>query len=219
MPIMIRFMPETLRSMVGNGSIPAPRWNRALIPAIGRRTLSASSIRPPPRPVPNPFLLFTRPDLVLILLSMGFVYAAFYAVTATLSSLFSQHYSFLSETEIGLCFLAAGGGGALGTVFQGKVLDWQFRSVKKKFEEEKAARRAAGDIEEQKADPGHDGHDDDFPIEEATLRTQFIYIFIFSAASIGYGWSIDKGASIAVPLVLQVISELSDTSTQYLTPY
>ena len=52
---MNRFYPETLRSMVGNGSIPAPKLNRALIPLIGRRGIEIDSSRPPVKPLPNPF--------------------------------------------------------------------------------------------------------------------------------------------------------------------
>lgn len=142
---------------------------------------------------------------------MGIVYAAFYAVTATLSSLFSQHYTFLSETDIGLCFLAAGGGGALGTIFQGKVLDWHFRRAKKKWEQEKAMREIGEGAEKQGTEKAtsHGGHDEDFPIEEATMKTQVISITVFAAALVGYGWSIDKGASIAVPLLMQVIGKCS----------
>lgn len=195
--------------MVGNGSIPAPRWNRALVPIIGRHTRSKSSTRPPPKPVPNPFLLFIQPDLVLILLSLGIVYAAFYAVTATLSSLFTQHYPFLTETEIGLCFLSIGGGGSFGTIFQGKFLDWYFKRTKKRWEEENARRIGANEVdgEKQEKSDGHDEHGT-FPIEKATLNSQVVWICVFAASLIGYGWAIDKNASIAVPLVLQFTSTL-----------
>lgn len=200
--------------MVGNGSIPAPHWNRALIPIIGRRTLSANSERPPPHPVPNPFMLFKNPDLVILLFSTAVVYSAYYAVTATVSDLFQEQYSFLTETEIGLCYLAVGGGGAIGTVLQGKVLDWQFIRVKRQWERKKAerAKRDGSDLEKRGRDVDNDGYesdeeDEDFPIEKATLASQGLWIALYAAGSIGYGWSIEKGASIAVPLIMQFIRE------------
>lgn len=195
--------------MVGNGSIPAPRWNRAFIPIIGRRTLSASSTRPPPRPLPNPFKLFLNPDLVIILFSTAVIYSAYYSVTATLSDLFAQQYPFLSETEIGLCFLAVGGGGAVGTVLQGKVLDWQFMRVKKQWERKKAekAQREGKDLEKRSSRNEEEEEDEDFPIERATLASQGIWIALYAAASTGYGWAIEKGVSIAVPLIMQFIRE------------
>lgn len=214
------FLPETLRSQVGNGSIPAPRWNRALIPIIGRRTLSISSSRPPPRPLPNPFAIFLNLDVMLLLVSTAIVYSTFYSVSATISDLFEQHYPFLSETEIGLCFLSIGGGGACGTVLQGKILDWQFTRVKKEYERRKdeATAQASGrgrdsDVEKQQERKHHEGGDDheDFPIEKATLQSQPILILLFSAASVGYGWALEKGASLAVPLVMHFIRQYFST--------
>lgn len=215
--------------MVGNGSIPAPRWNCAFIPIIGRRTLSMSSHRPPPRPVPNPFMVFTNPDLVVLLFSTAVVYSAYYSITATLSDLFQEQYPFLTETDIGLCFLAVGGGGAVGTVLQGKVLDWQFMHVKKQWEQKKAMKainegrdlEKGDNVSANRRDGGgdEDSEDEDFPIEKATLASQGIWIVLYAAASIGYGWSIEKGANIAVPLVMQFIRKLVILLQQFLFSY
>ncbi|KAH8116949.1 MFS general substrate transporter [Phellopilus nigrolimitatus] len=199
MLFMILLLPETLRSQVGNGSIPAPKWNRALLPIIGRSTLEISHERPPPRPLPNPFLLFTSPDLMLLLVSFAIVYSAFYAVTATISPLFSQNFPFLSETEIGLCYLSIGGGGAFATVSAGKLLDRQYMHVKRKFD-------AVNNSDPEKTRNGTDsphgdssaGHDE-FPIEKARLQTQYI-------------WILSK-TNIAGPLVLQFILGFSVVAT------
>ncbi|KAI5116192.1 hypothetical protein M0805_002287 [Coniferiporia weirii] len=200
---MLLFFPETLRSLVGNGSIPAQKWNRPFLPIIGRSTLDLDQERPPPRPLPNPFKLFTAPDLMLLLFSTAIVYSAFYAVSATISSLFGETYPSLSETEIGLCYLSIGGGGAFGTVLAGKLLDWQYTHVKKGFEN---AKKAAGT--EKNHCPGDDSTADtheDFPIEKATLETQFVWIIVFSASCIGYGWCLQAKTSIAGPLVLSFL--------------
>lgn len=155
---------------------------------------------------------------MLILFSTAVVYSTYYAVSATISDLFSEHYPFLSETEIGLCFLSIGAGGASATILQGKVLDWQFRLVKKQWERKKEAERgsASEDMEKQDHTTDEGGHDEDFPIEQATLQTQFIWILLFSAASVGYGWAIDKGANIAVSLVLQFFREYLNQSPSVL---
>ncbi|THH09616.1 hypothetical protein EW145_g1904 [Phellinidium pouzarii] len=203
MIFMLLFFPETLRSQVGNGLIPAPKWNRPLIPIIGRSSLGVHQERPPPRPLPNPFKLFTAPDLMALLFSTAIIYSAFYAVTATVSSLFSEHYPFLSETEIGLCYLSIGGGGAFATVLTGKLLDWQYMRVKTKFENTRKAdlEKHSGSLDDEYSTSTHD----DFPIEEATLQTQYIWILIFSGSCIGYGWCVQSGTSIAGPLVLHFI--------------
>lgn len=187
--------------MVGNGSIPPPKFNRALIPIIGRRGLEISSERPPVKALPNPFKLFTAPDVVIILVSSAIPYSAFYAVNTTISSLFTEVYPFLTETEIGLCFLGLGAGGTLATITVGKLLDVQFRATRRKME------RAANDDPEKLRDISKidRGNYDDFPIEEACMKTQFIWIWLFSIACIGYGWCLQAKTSIAIPLFLQFI--------------
>lgn len=47
-------------------------------------------------------------SLSSIIWQNGIIYSVFYGVTATISTLFEEAYPFLSETDIGLCFLAIG---------------------------------------------------------------------------------------------------------------
>lgn len=208
--IIVLFLPETLRSQVGNGSIPAPKWNRALIPIIGRSTLDVDSTRPPPRPLPNPFKLFKEPDLICLLFSTGTLYAAFYAVTATISSLFEEHFPWLSETQIGLCYLSVGGACVIGTVVFGKLLDFQYRRIKSSHSEknvsvsEKNLEGSQKDVKQSSSDEV-----DDFPIERARFLTQPFWVVIYSITLIGYGWTIERKTSIAVPLILQFILGLT----------
>ena len=49
---------------------------------------------------------------------------------------------------------------------------------------------------------------EDFPIERARMLLQHLWIGVFSAAAIGYGWVIQSKANIAVPLILQFIRKL-----------
>ena len=204
-----RFFPETLRSMVGNGSIPAPRWNRPLIPLIGRKRVLSTSTRPPPRPIPNPFAVFKHPDVLLVLAINTDIYAMFYTITTTISPLYSQNYPFLSEADIGLCFLAAGGACAIGSATVGKLLDWQFERVKRKviLTREKAENsRQCGKDESQKR---VNGTDDDFPLEHACLQSLHVWIWVFVVCCVGYGWSIQGRVNLAVPLILQFVRKYS----------
>ena len=78
---------------------------------MSRNRLGSSSVdKPPKKPFANPLRLLTYPDVLLLLFYNGVVYAAFYGVTASLSVVFKTSYPFLSETDIGLCYLAIGGG-------------------------------------------------------------------------------------------------------------
>ena len=206
--VVALFLPETLRAVVGNGSIPAPKWNRALIPIIGRTSLNSSSHRPPPARTPNPLKLFTAPDLVLNLFASSIIYSNFIAVTATLATLFDQNYPSLTETDIGLCYLSMGGGSMISTVVSGKALDWRYRVVKRKYYGSVDSNSGTGANEKERREEIETARDDEgFPIEKARLQLQFYFTTLFAAVVIAYGWVIQAKTSLAAPLVFQFISE------------
>lgn len=119
-----------------------------------------------------------------------------------------MNYPFLTELEIGLCFLSIGAGGVAGTISGGKLLDWQYQYYKRKHELK--LREKSENIDDA-ASGGENSilveSSDDFPIERARLVSQQVLVLIFGATVIGYGWAIQTKTSIAVPLVLQFISE------------
>ncbi|EMD36227.1 hypothetical protein CERSUDRAFT_115176 [Gelatoporia subvermispora B] len=196
--LTLAILPETLRAIVGDGSTPPPHLYRPLFPIIGRGRFSADpSARAPVRKFRNPLLLFLYPDVSLLLLYQAIPYAVFYAVVASVSSLFQTVYPVLSEIEIGLCFLSIGGGMIIGGVVTGRLLDHDYRRIRQTL-----MRRAQESGEVEKAQAEHVTMEEHFPIEHARLRTMPVYITVFIVTCIGYGWCLDKGASIAGPLVL-----------------
>ncbi|KAJ7162208.1 hypothetical protein C8R46DRAFT_1037463 [Mycena filopes] len=88
------------------------------------------------------------------------VYAVVYGVTASISSLFHDTYPWLSETKLGLCFLTVGGGMILGSLFCGKLLDWDYQRVRLSLAAQGLTPALVG---EKKGLP-----DDSFPIEKLT---------------------------------------------------
>lgn len=187
---------------MGDGSIPAPKWDRPVIPIIGRNRTDAEieDDRPPPKSMQNPLLLFKHLDVVVLLVFTAVSYAVYYAVTTTIALLFQAHYTFLSESDTGLCFLAIGIGSALGSVGVGKTLDWDYHRIRRRREKQKNR-----DLEKTEDSPST-LRDDDFPIEEARFRLIPIYLGVFVACCVGYGWSIEKTAPLAVPLIIMFIS-------------
>ncbi|KAF2818556.1 MFS general substrate transporter [Ophiobolus disseminans] len=176
------FLPETLRSIAGNGSIPVPKRLRALVPIVGRK--AAHEIYDPATKTKskqsvNPFVLFTYPDVIVLLTFTGIVYAVNYTITATISSAFSKIYPELSETVIGLCYLPTGAGMIIGSTMTGKMLDWEYARIKK----------AAGEH---------------FTIEYARLRIMPFYLVLFIICVISWGWAIQARAHMAVPLIIGV---------------
>ncbi|KAH6393347.1 hypothetical protein HBI60_146610 [Parastagonospora nodorum] len=177
------FLPETLRSIAGNGSIPVPYRLRALVPIVGRKasqqaydpatqTKSKQSI--------NPFVILTYPDVIVLLTFTGIVYAVNYTITATISSAFARIYPNLSQTVLGLCYLPTGAGMIIGSTMTGKMLDWEYSRIKKRL-------------------------GDNFTIEYARLRIMPFYLGLFIVCVIGWGWSIQARAHMAVLLCLGTI--------------
>ncbi|KAF5857911.1 hypothetical protein ETB97_005148 [Aspergillus alliaceus] len=140
------FFPETCRTIVGDGSIPALGWNRSIFDWWrSKRTRPTStpistttSTEPPPQTPPsrrvNPLsalmLLFHLPT-GLILLSNGLIFASYYAITAGLPSQLRSIYG-LSDLGIGLSFIPMGVGSLLSAAFNGLAVDYNYRRMRAK---------------------------------------------------------------------------------------
>ncbi|KZS92543.1 MFS general substrate transporter [Sistotremastrum niveocremeum HHB9708] len=205
--IIVLMLPETLRSLVGDGSIPPPRISRPIIP-FGKHPISPHVKLPPRKSLENPLKLFLNPDVLLILIFNSVLYAVFYGVTTTISLLFPKDYPFLTQTDIGLCFIAVGAGAIPGSWMTGRLLDRDFKIFEKKYKEKMA--KMAPEASEEGSNLNHEARlDVEFPLERARLRMTPINLGIFVACVIGYGWSLEANVHIAVPLVLTFIIGLS----------
>ncbi|KAJ6594680.1 MFS general substrate transporter [Mycena capillaripes] len=186
---LILILPETLRSMVGNGSINPPTVSRPVLPVIGRNKPKTPTVPLPRKPFQNPLRLLLNPDIVILLFFNGLICAVFYGVNASISTIFHQTYPSLSQTQIGLCFLAIGGGMLIGSATSGKILDWDYQRVKKSVLSEKADMSTL---------------DDYFPIEKARMRLMPILVVFFVAVCMGYGWCIERRVNLAGPLIFLI---------------
>lgn len=212
-PFLISF-PETGRNVVGNGSIPPPRWNMSLLNYLQLRkvehndTLNRTVSRQEKRSAqaelaskrklrwPNPLrtihIVFEK-DVGLILLYNSLVYTAFYDVTASLPSLFAQIYGF-SDLQIGLSFIPFGVGCSFAAIVCGKLMDFNCRRV---------AKQAGISIDRKR------GEDmEHFPIEKARLQVVWPLLYIGNATILCYGWVLERNARLAAPLILQFIMGL-----------
>ncbi|KZT55453.1 MFS general substrate transporter [Calocera cornea HHB12733] len=183
------FLPETLRAIVGDGSIPAPKWGRPLLPILGRGRRDGREDGKLPEPArkngPLDFVrLFGNVDVCLILWTNAVSFTMFYCIQTTLSPLFLAAYPFLTETEIGLCYLASGAGCILGAPLSGRLLDIAWAR------EERLVKRDGGQVR----------------VEHARLSSSPIYWGIYVVVLIAYGWCVETGVSVAVTLVLQFLA-------------
>ena len=115
-----------------------------------------------------------------------------------MSTLFASRYN-LSQTHIGLTFLANGVGSILGTLSTGKLLDKDYKRLKRVFE---AQRGSAS----QHA----------FPLERARLRFVPLLSAIQCVSILLFGWTIAYPARvhIAVPIVSTFITGWTAVSIQ-----
>lgn len=199
------FLPETLRALVGNGSIVANPTPFQLYAQYKKEhqeyTDDDSSTLAHVQPldmsrflhIPNisqPFLYLLQKDVFVALVYNGIHYATYYAYLTSTTSQFSLVYG-LSQLQIGLCFLCQGVGCIIGSFIQGKLLDRDFRRFTKVVD---------GVLPK------------DFPIFKARLRSVYHNAGLIGGISLFYGWMLHIHAPLAVILVLQFFVGFANTS-------
>lgn len=193
-------VPETCRSVVGNGSLPPQSWNMPLIYYLRKpknvggelkRTPSSGSRRARTKlRFPNPLhtlAVVLEKEMGLILGLNSLIYIGFILVSSTLGTLVHAIYGY-NDLEAGLCYLPFGFGACVGIVCQGYMLDWNYRRTAATLGMVISPRR---------------GDDlSNFPIEAARIRLIYPTLVLGAASLCGYGWALEREAHVAAPLVL-----------------
>lgn len=166
-------MPETLLAVRYKTGKVSRIFYTPVVPIVGRKNKDSSADPPPPQDIPkkpfqNPFKLFAKLDIVLLLIVNAIICAVFYGVIASISTLFTRTYPFLDETKIGLCFLAFGGGMAIGSTINGKLLDKWYEKEKKLFAE-KFSNDPENPVDMKAVDKSPD-----FPLERVSLLCVYV---------------------------------------------
>ncbi|KAI6163822.1 MFS general substrate transporter [Pisolithus thermaeus] len=195
--VLLALLPETLRQLVGDGSVLPPRFYRPLVPLVGHGRQGNTMEQPTRVSFVNPLRILIYPDILVLLFFNAIQYAIFYAITATIPTIFQSTYSYLNETEIGLCFLASGFGTITGAFSIGKIMDRDYRMIKEKLVHERQTNVGTP------GSPGAISCEENFPIEKARLKTIPIQLLVCVACCAGYGWCLQQKVNIAVPLMLQ----------------
>ena len=206
--LLVLLLPETLRSLVGNGSIPARGLAESPIAYVQRRRqqkLSPESIQAEQESGParktKPQIDFLGPLRILfgrqaicIILFLSIYYTVWQMTVAAMSTLFEQMYN-LTQIQTGLTYIANGVGCILGTLTTGKFLDFDYRQIKAK----------------------HAGSADNFPIERARLRTMWLWAGLQCASVLVFGWTIDKHVHISVPIITTFFTGWAEIAIQAAT--
>ncbi|CAJ2512575.1 Uu.00g055900.m01.CDS01 [Anthostomella pinea] len=202
------FMPETCRTIVGDGSVrphPAYRTFWQLIKDAWRKHRAArgtEDLSPPPttsrastKPSfhmksPNParsLLILFETEMFLLLGYSSFIFAGFYAIATALPVQLRDIYGF-DDLKIGLMYLPLGGGSILSAFSMGKLANWNYRRHCKKLNFP-FDRQRQQDLS-------------DFPIEKARLEISMPQLAIFTLILVAWGWALQSRPPLAVPIVL-----------------
>jgi multidrug resistance protein len=203
-------LPETARSVVGNGSRRGKSpWDESWLKLCrsglkGKREPVRKELKLQGeteisnRPTIRQRFKITNPlaclriifyfDTALALWMHGSFYVVDYCLVGTTPDIFGDIYNF-NEFQIGLAYLPRGLGIIIGGYCNGKMMDHNYRVT---------ARHIGWKINKTSGDDLTL-----FPIERARSRGSLILLIISTATLIGYGWAVSRHVHVAVPLILQ----------------
>ncbi|KAH8774441.1 major facilitator superfamily domain-containing protein [Diaporthe sp. PMI_573] len=208
---LVVFLPETMRSIAGNGSMRLGGIYRPMIESFGVKSKYHTQDAPKDarrvtidlETFTSPLKLLIQRDILTNLLFGGVVYAIWSMVTSSTTGLLKDRFH-LNETMIGLAYLPNGIGTIVGSAVVAKLMTRDFRACEEAY---KVDNGLPSDYTiPTKAIPAG------FPIEHARLRNLWWIVSLFIASITGYGFSLgvprsvsDRPGYIAVPLALQFI--------------
>ncbi|KAH8657705.1 major facilitator superfamily domain-containing protein [Xylariales sp. PMI_506] len=184
-------IPETARSVVGNGSILPPRWTmtprqhlqllRGTLTenAEDRKTVKQARRRP------NPFAALKILGEKEGGITLGFgslMYAGYFMMLTTLSLQLTQRFGF-SAVQTGLCYLPLSIGSIASRWTCGFLIDWNFR---------RHARLAGIELVDNKQQ-----NMNELPIEKMRLQITIPMVYISCGTVLAYGWTMQSQASLA----------------------
>lgn len=193
--ILVALLPETLRSLVGNGSVAPPTYAVSLFSAwfikhnvdpedssvtIAKRINVLGSI-----------MILTERRPLYTILFVGLFYMVWQMVVTVLSSVFQATYN-MSDLQVGLVYLANGVGCMVGTLTTGKLLDVDYRRCQKRFAQS----------------------DSNLPLEKVRLRMIYIYGPLQCVAVLVFSWVVDRHVHVSVPIVCLFFIGWAATSIQ-----
>ncbi|APA08040.1 hypothetical protein SS1G_00315 [Sclerotinia sclerotiorum 1980 UF-70] len=194
--LIIAFLPETLRSVAGNGSVVLKGVHRPLF-YTPPSTAQSDEELPPKKNITfssvfAPFKFLLEKDVFITLFFGAVVYTVWSMVTSSTTALFSEHFN-LSNLELGLIFLPNGFGCITGSYLTGMLMDYDYKVVESRYRKE---HNVPADVTIKANELL------DFPIEVARMRNIWWIVLVFIVATGLYGYSL-KLEIMALPLILQ----------------
>ncbi|KAK7722156.1 hypothetical protein SLS64_000689 [Diaporthe eres] len=179
-------LPETARTIVGDGSRPAHGLSRAWkFSCVKSKEAEKQSRDEPVSTTPqerpkwtvkaavHSLRIILYPDAAAILWMVATSYSVYYTFQVAIPVIYDEIYHY-NDFQIGLTFLPGLAGMTIGGIFAGKLVDRNFAKV---------ARRKNIILDRRKAEDLKG-----FPIEDARYRHIAYFIAFEVALVIGYGW-------------------------------
>lgn len=189
-------LPETTRSIVGNGSVlpkkmpliatapilALPTFKARLMP---RGQTNSSVVESKAFTVMAPFKILAHIPVILALTPMTVCYVLWLMMLTTLLTSLAKSYGY-STSLIALCYIPSGIGGLVGTVLIGKILDWTYKTRYLAY--------LASKDRQTKKDPK-------FNIFKARLVVALLPTVLCSAGSLLFGFSIQYHTHVLAVLI------------------
>jgi MFS family permease len=220
--LLILLLPETLRSIVANGSrLPSNligRYPLLLYQKLTKTNWDPESARekiPTQKRIDltGPFFILISKQAAPIIVFLAIYYMVWQMSITAMSTLFKDNYG-LGETQIGLTFIANGVGSMIGTVVTGRILDLDYHRVKAKYH----SRSGQESLEAGHVVPTAETQppENNFPLEKARLRLVPLFSTLQCVSILLFGWTIQypHRVHIAVPIVSTFITGWTAVSTQ-----
>ena len=206
--LIVVFLPETCRPIVGDGTVRPPKayetlWQ--LLKDSHQRNSSGSQLQTLPstanegdttkstlraKHLLTSLALLWNKELGLLLAYGGLLYSGINAISAALPSQFTEIYGF-NSLEIGLIFLPMAAGSVVAVAVAGKAINWNYRRHAKKLG--------------LTVDKGQQIDLANFPIGQARLEVALPLLYVTAVLVIAWGWALESRTSVAVPCVLAFV--------------
>ncbi|KAL5334196.1 major facilitator superfamily domain-containing protein [Aspergillus crustosus] len=229
---LVIFLPETQRSIAGNGSVPLTGTQKPLIYILKppRAWSETRDTRPakPHKPINiqntfSPLAYILEKDIAVLLAWGSIAYTAWSMVTSSITTMLVRGFPFLTQWQIGLCFLPNGLGCIAGSLSTGWLLNHSFQRAAARY-------KTAHAISNNNNNNNNNTTNNDTLINNAPSNADFPYIksrlhlmplfAITLAISLAlYGPSFEfndihrhSTANLAAPLILQFIIAFTATA-------
>ncbi|KAI0188996.1 major facilitator superfamily domain-containing protein [Xylaria flabelliformis] len=197
--VILLFLPETQRKVVGNGSgrCRGIYWSIPYMLQSQAIKKSRVNVEGPKRYYPNPLAclpILRNKDSLMVVVMYAITYAIKLTLQTSLGAQALQVYQ-LNYLDGGLIYLPSGIAGGIGSYMTGRFLDLNYRKAKEQFPSDAV------------------GHPPNTSLIRLRLKGIYILVVVTAAGTVGYGWALARDAHISIMLILQFVTGATTAST------